>query len=84
MQRGFLFAALPGTKVDGKRFIADALARGAAAVLLGDASSVDAAVPLLIDPNPRRQFAKMAAAFHAPQPKTIAAVTGTNGKTSVT
>ena len=84
VQRGFLFAALPGTKVDGKRFIGDALARGAAAVLAGDAAGVDAAVPLVTDANPRRQFAKMAAAFYAPQPKTIAAVTGTNGKTSVT
>ena len=32
---GFLFAALPGTKADGARFIADALAKGAAAVLVG-------------------------------------------------
>ncbi|HEY0834797.1 MAG TPA: Mur ligase domain-containing protein, partial [Azospirillum sp.] len=30
---GFLFAALPGSKVDGRAFVADALARGAAAVL---------------------------------------------------
>ena len=84
VQRGFLFAALPGTKLDGKRFIGDALARGAAALLLEDATGVDAAVPIVTDLNPRRRFAKMAAAFHAPQPKTIAAVTGTNGKTSVT
>jgi UDP-N-acetylmuramoyl-L-alanyl-D-glutamate--2,6-diaminopimelate ligase len=84
VQRGFLFAALPGSKVDGKRFIGDAIARGAAAVLINDAHSVDTAVPLVTDANPRRQFAKMAAKFYAPQPKTIAAVTGTNGKTSVT
>ncbi len=84
VERGFLFAALPGTKLDGKRFIADALARGAAALLLDDAAGVDAAVPVITDANPRRQFAKMAAKFYAPQPKTIAAVTGTNGKTSVT
>jgi UDP-N-acetylmuramoyl-L-alanyl-D-glutamate--2,6-diaminopimelate ligase len=81
---GFLFAALPGTKLDGKRFIGDALARGAIALLLDDASTVDAAVPVVTDTNPRRRFAQMAAAFYAPQPKTIAAVTGTNGKTSVT
>jgi UDP-N-acetylmuramoyl-L-alanyl-D-glutamate--2,6-diaminopimelate ligase len=84
VQRGYLFAALPGTKLDGKRFIGDALARGAAALLLDDAGGVDAAVPIVTDTNPRRQFATMAAAFYAPQPKTIAAVTGTNGKTSVT
>jgi UDP-N-acetylmuramoyl-L-alanyl-D-glutamate--2,6-diaminopimelate ligase len=74
--RGFVFAALPGAKVDGKRFIGDALARGAAALLLDDATGVDAAVPIVTDRNPRQRFAKMAAAFYAPQPKTIAAVTG--------
>ncbi len=35
------------------------------------------------DFNPRRRLAQMAARFHAPQPAVIAAVTGTNGKTSV-
>ncbi|HEX3971748.1 MAG TPA: UDP-N-acetylmuramoyl-L-alanyl-D-glutamate--2,6-diaminopimelate ligase [Stellaceae bacterium] len=84
VQRGFVFAALPGTKVDGKRFIADAIARGAAALLVDDATGVNATIPIITDPNPRQRFAKMAAAFYAPQPKTIAAVTGTNGKTSVT
>ena len=84
VQRGYLFAALPGTKLDGKQFIGDAVTRGAAALLLDDASGVVAAVPIVTDANPRRRFAKMAAAFYAPQPKTIAAVTGTNGKTSVT
>src|SRR5579863_6637033 len=84
VQRGFLFAALPGTKVDGKRFVADALARGAAALLLDDATGVATAVPIITDAKPRRQFARMAAKFYAPQPKAIAAVTGTNGKTSVT
>jgi UDP-N-acetylmuramoyl-L-alanyl-D-glutamate--2,6-diaminopimelate ligase len=84
VQRGFLFAALPGTKTDGKRFIVDAIANGAAAVLADDAAGIDAAVPVITDANPRRQFARMAARFYAPQPKTIAAMTGTNGKTSVT
>ena len=84
VERGFLFAALPGSKTDGKRFIADALARGAAALLVDDASGVDTAIPIVTDANPRRQFARMAAKFYRPQPKTLAAVTGTNGKTSVT
>jgi UDP-N-acetylmuramoyl-L-alanyl-D-glutamate--2,6-diaminopimelate ligase len=35
------------------------------------------------DANPRRRLALMAARFYGAQPKTIAAVTGTNGKTSV-
>jgi len=84
---GFLFAALPGTRADGRDFIADALARGVAAVLVPkrfkpeDLAGRDVAV--IADPNPRRRFSLMAARFFGEQPRTIAAVTGTNGKTSV-
>lgn len=83
---GFLFAALPGTKTDGARFIADAVNRGAVAVLgTPDAAETARAhgVAFLSDSNPRRRLALMAAEFFAEQPARIAAVTGTNGKTSV-
>jgi UDP-N-acetylmuramoyl-L-alanyl-D-glutamate--2,6-diaminopimelate ligase len=86
---GFLFAALPGQREDGRRFVADAVARGAAAILVEDGSPfADLAirvppVQVIVDPNPRRRLALMAALFYQPQPKTIVAVTGTNGKTSV-
>lgn len=82
---GFLFAALPGAKTDGRAFIEDALARGAVAVLgpAEDKSSPpDARAVRLSAANPRRAYALLAARFCARQPKTIAAVTGTNGKTS--
>src|SRR5580692_7546163 len=78
VQAGYLFAALPGTHADGKRFVSDAIARGAVAVLANDADGIADTVPLVTDANPRRQFARMAARFYAPQPKTVAAVTGTN------
>lgn len=83
---GFLFAAIPGTKTDGRRFIADAVAHGAVAILTdepGDAAHRFPAVTVIRDPDPRRRLALMAARFHAPQPRVIAAVTGTSGKTSV-
>jgi UDP-N-acetylmuramoyl-L-alanyl-D-glutamate--2,6-diaminopimelate ligase len=83
---GYLFAALPGTKANGARFIADAVSRGAVAVL-GTPESASYArehgVDFIADANPRRRLALMAAQYFATQPKTIAAVTGTNGKTSV-
>ena len=82
---GTLFVALPGVANDGRRFIADAIGRGAAAILTdaeGAAPHADAAVPVLVDENPRRRLALLAARLHSPQPKTVAAVTGTNGKTS--
>ncbi len=86
VEPGFLFAALPGTRLDGRDFIADALASGAAAVLAPLGTALEGGVegvPLLTDVNPRRQYALMAANFFETQPETIAAVTGTNGKTSV-
>ena len=83
--RGFLFAALPGTKADGARFIPQATAAGAAAILLGDQKlDGDVTVPLVRAPDPRRALAVAAARFYARQPRTVVAVTGTNGKTSVT
>ncbi|MTJ82057.1 MAG: UDP-N-acetylmuramoyl-L-alanyl-D-glutamate--2,6-diaminopimelate ligase [Telmatospirillum sp.] len=81
---GFLFAALPGTRADGRSFIDDAVARGAVAVLAPPGTRIDRDdVRLVTDDNPRRQFSLMAARFHPRQPGVMVAVTGTNGKTSV-
>ena len=79
---GFLFAALPGVKADGKAFASAAVASGAAAVL----SAVDIpglSAPLVRANDPRRAYALAASAFWGAQPATCVAVTGTNGKTSV-
>jgi UDP-N-acetylmuramoyl-L-alanyl-D-glutamate--2,6-diaminopimelate ligase len=82
---GFLFAALAGSRTDGRRFIAEAVAKGAAAVLAPSEAAVEvpATVSLVRSGDPRRSLALMAARLHPRQPKTIVAVTGTNGKTSV-
>jgi UDP-N-acetylmuramoyl-L-alanyl-D-glutamate--2,6-diaminopimelate ligase len=82
---GCLFVALAGTKSDGAGFIADAVARGAVAVLAGEAASLpDAiAVPVLRASEPRRALARMAARFYGAEPEIAVAVTGTSGKTSV-
>ena len=82
---GFLFVALPGTKADGRAFIADAVARGAVAVLAPEGTAWPQGVPprpLLTAADPRRALALLAAAFEGAQPATMVAVTGTNGKTS--
>jgi UDP-N-acetylmuramoyl-L-alanyl-D-glutamate--2,6-diaminopimelate ligase len=82
---GYLFAALPGVNTDGARFIADALARGAAAILVPESmATTQTATPIIADADPRRRLALIAARFFGVQPKTAVAVTGTNGKTSVT
>jgi len=92
---GFLFAALPGAapdareprtaRKDGRAFIADAVANGAVAVLAPAGTDWPPGVPprpLIEDAEPRRRLAELAALFAGPAPRTIAAVTGTNGKTS--
>jgi UDP-N-acetylmuramoyl-L-alanyl-D-glutamate--2,6-diaminopimelate ligase len=82
VKRGDLFFALSGTKTDGARFIEAAIASGAVAVA-GDHPPQNISVPFVTTPNPRRALALAAAKFYPEQPKTIAAVTGTSGKTSV-
>ena len=82
---GWLFVAVPGTKTDGAGFVPEAIARGAAAILVGQVAGIT--VPehaaLLRAAEPRRALALMAARFYPAQPDTIVAVTGTSGKTSV-
>ena len=82
---GFLFAALAGARQDGAAFVADAVGRGAVAILAAldaELPPLDPAIVVVRATNPRRRVALMAAAFAGPQPATIAAVTGTNGKSS--
>jgi len=79
---GDLFFALAGSKTDGARFIDAAIAAGAVAVA-GDHPPQRLSVPFVTTPNPRRALALAASTFYPGQPATIAAVTGTSGKTSV-
>jgi UDP-N-acetylmuramoyl-L-alanyl-D-glutamate--2,6-diaminopimelate ligase len=79
---GYLFAALPGSKVDGRAFIPTAVQAGASAILAGEAHP-ELPVPVAHAWDVRRAYALAAGAFYGEQPKVCVAVTGTNGKTSV-
>ncbi|SFQ41329.1 UDP-N-acetylmuramoyl-L-alanyl-D-glutamate--2,6-diaminopimelate ligase [Roseivivax halotolerans] len=87
---GYLFAALPGTRVHGADFIQYALRQGAGAILTDaegaeiastELSASDAA--LVVAADPRQALSYSAALWFGAQPETMVAVTGTNGKTSV-
>jgi UDP-N-acetylmuramoyl-L-alanyl-D-glutamate--2,6-diaminopimelate ligase len=81
---GCLFAAVPGFRQDGRRFIGEALSRGASAVITED--EVDGiAVPVLTVPNVRRSLSLLAKRFfgNPSDSMLVAGVTGTNGKTTV-
>jgi len=90
---GFVFAALRGANADGVAYVEAACRAGAQAVLVAseDAERAAAAVPehlrrkvrIVSDPLPRRAMAWAAAKFVDHGPAMVAAVTGTNGKTSV-
>ncbi|WP_439507835.1 Mur ligase domain-containing protein, partial [Yoonia sp.] len=88
--KGSLFAALPGAKVHGAEFIQYALRMGAAAVLTDAAgariaadvlAASDAAV--IVAEDPRQTLAQTASLWFGAHPGIVVAVTGTNGKTSV-
>jgi len=90
--RGDLFVAVPGTSVNGLRFVKDAIDRGAAAVVLEDDIAVPDALFLharvvkIVVPNARIALAELAAnAFGHPSHRLrLIGVTGTNGKTTTT
>jgi UDP-N-acetylmuramoyl-L-alanyl-D-glutamate--2,6-diaminopimelate ligase len=84
VKRGNVFVAVPGAKADGLAFAAQALAQGAAAIVAERPSpSLPSGAPFVQVANARRALALAAARLYPRQPQTIAAVTGTSGKTSV-
>lgn len=90
VREGMLFAALPGVKVHGAAFIETALAQGAYAILTdakGAALAAEALAPsdaaVIVAQDPRQTLAQTASLWFGPHPNTVVAVTGTNGKTSV-
>ena len=83
---GALFFALGGLRTDGALFAADAVARGAVAVVSRERLALPASVAQVIVPDVSRALAFAAAAFYGEPQKALklVGVTGTNGKTSVT
>lgn len=90
VKKGTLFFALPGANVHGGEFIQYALRMGAAAVVT-DAQGAQIAkdelaasgAALILTEDPREVLAQTASLWFGAHPETVIAVTGTNGKTSV-
>ena len=76
----YVFAALPGTVTDGRKYIEGAIEKGAGAIL--STAGLNLPIPYLASDNPRLEYSKMAARLYAGQPKMLVAMTGTNGKSS--
>ncbi|HEX8222375.1 MAG TPA: UDP-N-acetylmuramoyl-L-alanyl-D-glutamate--2,6-diaminopimelate ligase [Allosphingosinicella sp.] len=78
---GTVFGAFRGARFNGEDYIEAAVSSGAVAVVTRPEVPVEGAARVAAD-EPRRAFAQLAARFFKPFPKTVIAVTGTNGKTS--
>lgn len=81
---GALFFALRGEKADGARFAAQAISKGATAVVAESPRPADVQVPWIQVPDARLALARMAAAFHGHPSRElrVVGITGTNGKTT--
>jgi UDP-N-acetylmuramoyl-tripeptide--D-alanyl-D-alanine ligase len=87
LQPGDLFVALRGERFDGNHFIAQAKAQGAVAVVCeasGEAQAAAHALPALVVPDARIALGELAAGWRAQFDLPVIAVTGSNGKTTVT
>jgi len=78
-----LFFAVPGTQADGLDFAPQAIANGAVAIVAARAPAKPLAKPVIVVPDVRIALSRAAARFFPVQPQTIAAITGTSGKTSI-
>lgn len=78
---GTIFGAFQGAAFNGEDFIPAAIEAGAIAVVARPEAKVEGAIHIA-DANPRKAFAMIASRFFAPFPAHVAAITGTNGKTS--
>jgi UDP-N-acetylmuramoyl-L-alanyl-D-glutamate--2,6-diaminopimelate ligase len=92
VKAGDVFFAISGTHHDGRDYIKDAIEAGAVAVITNDTPLAKPLISIIKNnnilvlhcDNPRQIMARMAARFWISQPGMVAAVTGTNGKTSTT
>ncbi|MBP6219700.1 MAG: UDP-N-acetylmuramoyl-tripeptide--D-alanyl-D-alanine ligase [Limnohabitans sp.] len=87
LQAGDLFVALRGERFDGNEFIAQAKAQGAVAVVCeasGEAQAMAHDLPALVVPDARIALGELAAGWRAQFDLPVIAVTGSNGKTTVT
>lgn len=79
---GQLFVALTGERFDAHDFLADALAGGARALLVSDATRLPPGIPAVLVQDTRLALGQLAAAWRAQFALPLIAVTGSNGKTT--
>ena len=86
VQKGCLFVAVRGVQVDGHRFVGEAVAAGAAAIVAEEQCASPGGLPQVIVANSRLAVATVGSAFYGypSEQLTLSATTGTDGKSSIT
>lgn len=86
IQPGDLFIAIHGTKVDGHHFIDNAIAKGAAALIVERDLPISKKIPVFKVGNSRASLSRLSAAWYGNPSREfpVIGVTGTNGKTTIT
>lgn len=86
VQKSWLFVAVRGVKADGHKYVGEAVAAGATAIVAEEKCASAGGLPQIVVPNSRLAVAAVGAAFygHASEQLTVSATTGTDGKSSIT
>ncbi len=84
IKKGYIFFAIRGNKFDGKKFIDEAIKKGAKTVISDlKYQGYKKDILFLYSPNPRKLLSQTASKLYKKKPKNLIAITGTNGKSSV-
>ena len=86
IRKGFIFFAIKGKKINGEKYIRDAIKKGAAAVVCSKNCKYNYNIGktvIIKTKDVRSLLSSISSKFFKSKPKNIIAVTGTNGKTSV-
>ncbi len=84
VKKNFIFFAIKGNKLNGEKFISEAVNKGACVIVCSNNSKIKRKDVLIIKKKKIRFFlSELASKFYKLKPKNIIAVTGTNGKTSI-
>ena len=84
VKKKFIFFAIKGNKLNGEKFIKDAIKKGASVIICSqNCKFKDKKIQIIKTKNVRYLLSEISSKFYRLKPANIIAVTGTNGKTSV-
>ena len=83
IKKNFIFFAIKGKKINGEKFIKEAINKGASIIICSKTCNFNNKDVIIIKKNVRNFLSEIASNYYKLKPKNIIAVTGTNGKTSV-